>query len=196
MSNGALLLLENMRYLLWVDHGQDREKWVKVVMAWFDCSHFEAASLVSGDAHRIEFARILETLVRKTNVNETDLTGGSLCPIAKILPSNIDYLFAGLDHGQRNEFAKSLGVDVSTISRWRRGKLKPSADRIRDLHSCFGLSHDVDLQSTPLFLSPFPVSQSQRRDWLKRRIDELTLLELNELFPALRRLLGGARGEN
>ncbi len=33
MSNGALLLLENMRYLLWVDHGQDREKWVKVVMA-------------------------------------------------------------------------------------------------------------------------------------------------------------------
>jgi len=186
-------IVENFRYLLWRESPTDKGSWEAIATKWIGPE--AAMRLLQHDIGWIkDVSALAETLAEATGREMEDLVYKSLVDQENILQQNIDCLFAGLDHGQRNEFAKSLGVDVSTISRWRRGKLKPSADRIRALHSCFGLSHDVDLQSTPLFLSPFPVSQSQRRDWLKRRIDELTLLELNELFPALRRLLGGARG--
>ncbi len=186
--------VENLRYLLWRESPTDRQGWETIAAKWIGTE--AATHLLQNDLGWIKDVAVLaHSLAEATGREMEELVFKSLVDQENILQQNIDCLFAGLDHGQRNEFAKSLDVDVSTISRWRRGKLKPSSDRIRALHSRFGLSHDVDLQSTPLFLSPFPVSQSQRRDWLKRQIDQLSLRELNELFPALQRLLGGSRAD-
>ena len=113
---------------------------------------------------------------------------------SEILFENINYLFDGLDHGMKGELAKAIGVDLSTISRWRRGKARPTRSHMDKLGVKFLLDPEVDLETQPLFLSPAPTSVSARRDWIKSKVDQLSPSELHELFPAFRRLLGDVNG--
>lgn len=185
-------LAENLRYLLWKKHGQSRECWIADVRRWFGCSSEMACELLTnGHGRSIDSAVVLETLVSQTNISDQELAHEQLLPEQEILANNIDCLFAELGHGRRAEVANEIGVDVSTISRWRRGKLKPSAERLQRLQSLFGLSDSINLRRDPLFLSIFPISESQRREWLKNQIGRLPPDDLNALFPALQRLLGG-----
>jgi hypothetical protein len=51
------------------------------------------------------------------------------------------------------------------------------------------LSAGTDLEKEPLFLSPLPVSLRERKRWLHEQIDRIDTETLNDLFPALKRLL-------
>ena len=59
---------------------------------------------------------------------------------------------------------------------------------LRELAAFFRLGADVDLATTPLFLSPVAVSITAMRRWLHDQVEEFTADEVRALFPALRRL--------
>lgn len=200
---------ENLRYLLWqqsrtarrrrrVDEhgsaarelGDDRQEWLGLAMTWIGCDRARACELILGKGRPAELDEMNSVAVRNNHELEMIANHRLLKP-PEILCWNIDYLFAGLPHGARGQFAQAIGIDVSTISRWRRGVARPTRNHITILREQFALDVGTDLESQPLFLSPTPVSMSQRRDWLKRRIDRMSPRELNELFPALHLLLGG-----
>lgn len=182
--------IENLRYLLWCTEPEHRDRWDALITKW--CQHKSAPRLLVEDATWVDNVEPLaKSVAEATDRIYDEVLHSQLVAGTNILQHNIDYLVAGLDHGQRGEFAKAIGVDVSTISRWRRGKLKPSSKHLQAIQRELGLAADVDLGRQPLFLSVFPVSHAQRRDWLKRQVDELPMTKLNELFPALRLLLGG-----
>lgn len=185
-----LQFTENLRYLVWEKASNARDTWPGLVMTWIGCNRARARELIWGKGKPVDEDE-LEALANASGREVLMIADHRLLQPPEILRWNIDYLFAGLDHGSKGEFARAIGVDVSTISRWRRGVAKPSRAHITKLCEQFALDVGTDLESQPLFLSPTPVSLSQRRDWLKRRIEHLSPQELNELFPALRLLLGG-----
>lgn len=182
---------ENLHYLLWSKEPASRERWREILAGWAGCDEVRSASLIRGAFPSPGELRQLKSL---TGDDEERLRYSRLLDPDVILSRNIDYLFAGLDHGRKGEYAKALEVDLSTISRWRRGRARPSRSHVLALTAKFSLSSEVKLEETPLFLSPVPVALAQRREWLKACIDRLPADQLAELFPALQRLIGGADG--
>jgi transcriptional regulator with XRE-family HTH domain len=106
-----------------------------------------------------------------------------------ILVENLRYLLNSLGRGRKKVLAGELGVDPTTLSRWLNGSFVPQASTLRQLVFRFGLPPATDLQEEPVFLSAQPISETERRSWLHRRIDDLRPDELGVLYPALRRLL-------
>jgi len=182
---------ENLHFLLWSKEPGKRDRWRTILAVWAGCDEVRSAALIRGSFPTPSELRHLKSL---TDDDEERLRFTRLLDSNIILSCNIDYLFEGLDYGMKGQYAKSLEVDISTISRWRRGQVRPSRSHINALLSKFALSPEVDLEKTPLFLSPVPVSLAQRREWLKTRIERLPAEQLMELFPALQRLLGYADG--
>jgi len=182
---------ENLHYLLWSKEPANRERWREILAGWAGCDEVRSAALIRGAFPSPGELRNLKSL---TGDDVERLRFSRLLDPEVILSRNIDYLFEGLDHGMKGEYAKALEVDLSTISRWRRGRARPSRSHVLALAAKFALAPEVNLEETPLFLSPVPVSLAQRREWLKTRVDRLPAEQLTALFPALQRLFGGADG--
>lgn len=106
-----------------------------------------------------------------------------------VLRENLRFLLGSLGHGGKKSLAGELNVDPTTISRWLNGSFEPQPSTLRHIVSYFGLPPITDLHEDPIFLSTEPVSMTDRRSWLRRRIDALPTEEIRELYPALRRLL-------
>ena len=106
-----------------------------------------------------------------------------------VLVENIRYLVNGLPHGQKKEFAASLGVDVTTVSRWLGGAQRPTKKKLEEIGKYFGLPPGTDLDSEPIFLWTEPISESQMKTWIVETIHEVDGRTLREIFPAMRRLL-------
>lgn len=180
---------ENLRYLAWKKDPEHRERWPVLAASWIGCRAGRAHELIWGrgrSAQPEEIDAFAEACQREPDM----VLHHRLVSSSEILSRNIDYLFDGLGHGTKGEFAQTIGVDVSTISRWRRGVAKPSREHIAKICEQFALDVGTNLEEQPLFLSPAPVSLSQRREWLKKKIDQLSPSEMSDLFPAFLRLLG------
>ncbi len=190
---------ENLRFLVWKDAGQgerkqsqkERDRWPQTVARWIGCTPARGRELLweIGKPAQLEE---MEALARYLDRILDEIASKRLLQPEEILAHNIAYLFDGLDHGSKGDFARAIGVDISTISRWRRLMAKPSRVHLTRLCEQFALDAGIDLESTPLFLSPTPVSLAQRRDWLKQKIEVLSPRDMSDLFPALRLLLGGS----
>jgi transcriptional regulator with XRE-family HTH domain len=108
-----------------------------------------------------------------------------------VLAENLKYLFNSLEHGGKKQLARSFGVDPTTVSRWLAGTSEPQGPGMRQIVSHFGLPPDTDLRQDPVFLSLEPISFVEKRDWVRDRVDNLSQKELQQLYPALRRMLKG-----
>lgn len=193
---------ENLRFLVWKNTrkgrkelgGQkERDAWPQTVATWMGCTLARGRELLWEIGNAAELAE-MEALAENRNLILDEIASKRLLKSEEILANNVAYLFDGLDHGSKGDFAQAIGVDISTISRWRRCIAKPSRAHLNKLCEQFALDPGTDLESQPLFLSPMPVSLAQRRDWLKRQVDRLSPQEMNDLFPAPRLLLGGNHG--
>ena len=106
-----------------------------------------------------------------------------------ILFENIRHLVGGMERGGKKRLAIDIGVDPTTVSRWLAGTSRPPNPTLRQLASYFGLPTHTDLASWPSFLSPDPVSITERKEWLMDRINSLEADDLGKLYPALQKLL-------
>jgi transcriptional regulator with XRE-family HTH domain len=110
-----------------------------------------------------------------------------------MLAENLKFLFDDLERGGKKKLAEFFNVDPTTISRWLAGSSEPQGPGLRRLVSYFNLPMDTDLRRDPVFLSLEPVSSVAKRHWVRDRLDKLSDTDLQELYPALRRMLAEDR---
>ena len=130
------------------------------------------------------------------NVTEVPLAGASFAPVGRQ-----EYL-RGFGAADRLALASVRAVVVVTtrpqppglaaleaISRWLAGTSEPQGPALRQVASYFGLPMDTNLRRDPVFLSLEPVSLVAKRHWVRDRLDKLSEQDLQDLYPALRRML-------
>ena len=189
---------ENVRFLLWQE-GTKPHQWPKRLRArlgtrlgayyWTGPSGDSALRrLLFGD--RLEDTEIGD-IAQSFELSEEDLRSGDLMREAGIdvLQENLRQLLGSLERGGKKQLAMELRLDPTTISRWLSAKSRPAAPTLAQLVRYFGLSTSTDLTIDAVFLSPDPQSITERKEWLRDRIDSMDADHLRELYPALQRLL-------
>lgn len=108
-----------------------------------------------------------------------------------VLTENLRRLLVSSKSGEGNltTLANHLGVNPSTISRWKRGIQAPDRATQMALIGLFHLPANTDLRLSPVFLSYSPVTHSERLAWAATQLEKLSPSELHALFPALRKVL-------
>lgn len=137
----------------------------------------------------------IQKIASRFQVEPEDLLYAELMPADKVnvVQANLRMLMKALGSGQKKVLAQHLEVHPATISRWLSGTQAPDRKTLQRLASYFELKAGTDLASDPLFLNPHPVSDSERREWLLRKVKEIDSASLSELFPALVRMLAVRR---
>lgn len=183
------MLGRNIRYLLWRE-GIPKRDWLTRVAEWVGLDPDQAEKLLGGKNDDSGPSGV-EAIAKEAKVRVQDLLQKDLLATGgvDILTENIRYLIEGLPHGFKKEFAATLEVDVTTVSRWRNGGQRPTRTKLGEIGKYFGIQPDIDLESDPVFLSIEPVSNIQYREWLHEKIDQLDDRTLTNLMPAFERLL-------
>ena len=106
-----------------------------------------------------------------------------------LITKNLLFLLSSFEWGENAEFINAIGVNQSTVSRWKQGITKP--DKESQLRICryFGYPDARILREGFLFLGLEPISSKQRKQACKRMIDEMNKEEFERIYPALRKLL-------
>jgi transcriptional regulator with XRE-family HTH domain len=180
----------NVRFLLW-SRKIARTEWEAWLATRVHLPPDVCGRLVRGTLSDAEISSDqIRTLADGLEVDEENLRFADLPrDRGNVLSENLHYLFGALGHGGKKAIASKLGIDPTTVSRWLSGAYEPQPTSLRQLASHFGLPSGTDLLEDPVFLSVEPISTSERKLWLSKRISALSADELRELFPALRRLL-------
>ena len=186
-----LQVSKNLRFLLWQEDG-DRNRWPeslrrRLQVEW-RADRVEAA--LAGQAlTETEVHQVVEAF--KAEIDEEMLRYADLVHDAEVnvLSENIKYLIGSLEHGGKKELSAALKVDQTTISRWLGGTNKPPRPTQARIVRFLGLAPSKDLEQDALFLEYAPISVQSRRQWLRERVDKMTMDEIRDLFPALERLL-------
>ena len=176
----------NLRYLLW-RQGAARADWSQQIAGWLACSQTRARSLL---ANATPDQREVDSLAEKLGVTSEELSFTHLIDelAEDLFLENLRFLVGSVEHGEKSKIASELGVHPTSLSRWIAGTHHPDKRYRTLLAQYFGLS-STDLASTPLFLSPIPVGDGDRRRWLNEAIENIDQRELNDIFPALFKLM-------
>jgi transcriptional regulator with XRE-family HTH domain len=184
------MIVENLRYVLWRERNMlPRARWTAQLAQWGACSPERAYSVLrQGGLTVFEQQSVAEAL----HMSVEELLSARLLESDQvdILQENMRYLIGELGWGGPRRLSEALGISPSTVSQWGDGKHRPSAKRLGQICDFFGIARPTDLTERPLFLELEPTTLKNRKEWLKERIDALQPELLQELFPALRRLLG------
>jgi len=78
------------------------------------------------------------------------------------------------------------------ITSWASGKFLPDSDKALRICKFFRPYSYTDLKEEPLFLSPSPIDVVEQRAWLEERVKGISDRTIQELFPALQKLLRGS----
>src|SRR5262249_21357701 len=178
---------ENLRYLLWKSEVK-REDWIAQLSAWAKCHKSRAEEILNGAT--LETVE-QEEIAKNTDVSEEAIqTERFLNDKVDVLWENIKFLTEKDNTGEKLvRLARAIGVSQVTISRWRNRAQRPEDAQIAKLALYFNLPARTDLKTDSIFLSLYPIGHLERRNWLKHQIDQLNAEILDEIFPALRRLL-------
>lgn len=187
--SGESQFAKNLRVSLW-RKDIPPAGWTKHVSTWANTSEARADQLLRGDGDSPSLSEI-ERIAAGSEQSSDELVHGDLLEGVDVLKENLKSLLTTLPHGGRLEFAKAIGVDPTTVSRWATGKFPPRrAPNLVAIRNYFQLPSTVEIRSTPLFLELGPIGSIAKRQWLHERIDSLPGGELNQLYPALRKLIG------
>jgi transcriptional regulator with XRE-family HTH domain len=192
MSDGSSA--RNLCFLLWREK-EPRHDWANKFAEWVGCDGLRAERLLRGEEPLRQDE--LQAIVRCLNltdddvmaIRETDLLAQSGISIYE---ENLKYLLRlvkELKKGRKQEFAQAISVDVTTVSRWASGKFLPDCDKAQRICKFFRPYSYTDLKEEALFLSASPVDVMEQRAWLEGRVREISDRTIQQLFPALERLL-------
>jgi len=179
---------ENLLFLVW-QSGVSREAWITRVAQYTGTSAQRVAGLLVGDKPT---AKEIARASRATDMPDTDLLYDRLASRADIIGENMNCLLNTLDHGGQKRLAASVGVKAMAVTTWRKGTT-PRARTLEQVKEFFGLPRAIDLHNDCLFLSLEPIGVFQKRAWVKEQISVMNEHELNDLFPALKRLLSNEK---
>lgn len=174
----------NIRYLLWRAK-QNPEAWSSTLANWIGGSETRAKDLLN-NARPSETE--LSALAEATQQEGEMILYGELFTKDEILKNNLATLIDGLEHGGQQALADHLGVNPSTISKWKTGKQQLHRKNLEELRRYFQIPESVDLAVDPIFLSLDPIGVVSLRKWVFQRLEAMPAEDLVKLFPALKRL--------
>jgi transcriptional regulator with XRE-family HTH domain len=105
-----------------------------------------------------------------------------------IFMENLDYLLEQLNNKKQGEILSEIGISRSTYSRLKNNQQSPNSHTRRKICDFFGINEATNLSEEPLFLSLEPIGIYLQKQWLYERIDQISGIEFQRLFPALRRI--------
>ncbi|MBD2463931.1 helix-turn-helix transcriptional regulator [Oscillatoria sp. FACHB-1407] len=185
---------QNLCFLLWREN-EPRQTWANKLANWLGCDLLRAERLLRGEEQLRQ--EELQAIANQLNLPEDDVVAFWQTNLLdqsgiSIYEENLRYLLRSvkeLKKGRKQEFAQAIGVDATTVSRWASGKFFPDSDKALRICKFFRPYSYTDLKEEPLFLSPSPVDVMEQRAWLEERFREMSDRTIQQLFPALERLL-------
>ncbi|MFY9811615.1 hypothetical protein [Aquabacterium sp.] len=181
----------NIRYRCW-EAEPNRQMWPSMLAQWLGMSSdqlSQAVAILCGE--RDPTPAQIDLLAAQLALDPQDLMFGNLVTQRgpnEVLKQNVIRLLDGRGEINQNQLAETLDVAPATLTRWRKGVV-PDKSAKEALVKYFGLSGLEELEKRPLFLSYTPVTHAERVAWLVEHIRKLRPRDLQELFPALMRLL-------
>lgn len=103
---------------------------------------------------------------------------------------NIVTILDQLEHGEKEKVAAALGVNVSTLTRWRNGTM-PGAEMLRKVSTYFGLESPEMLTEGYLFYRLEPATVQEKRQTIYEALQAMDNKTFEALYPALERLTRG-----
>ncbi len=183
-------LAKNIRYLLLVKEIKPAD-WPKVLASTLQCEEARAQALLAGEPVALtprESERLQVFMQGKLDeLRKSELWRNKGEEV--ILTLNLAFLLGSLPHGEKKKFAEKVGVDATTLSRWKKGSQQPTKKKVAAILDYFNLPGSTDLKGDPIFFSTSPKGEGDSKRWLHERIDQLDAENLKALFPALERLL-------
>lgn len=193
-------LAENIKVLLWKNKGELSNKTYEEYIGHVACQcsmkpdrlcailrdESEATSLEAArltdffqdygyDLSAIQYMRLFDELIDRSE--------------EILLAKNLQYLLQSLSRGKNAAFVEAIGVNPSTLSRWKNGSTRPDPDSQRKICAYFGYSDIRVLKRSFLFLGLEPISSEQRKQQCKDLIDHMDKDLFEKLYPALVKLL-------
>lgn len=172
--------------MLW-QQGKPQESWGAEVATWATCSEDRAWLLLKAEKPR---QNEIEVISQATGYGQDELVFSNLLQESglDIWQENVVYLVNSLGHGENSKLAQALGIQGSTISKWKRRGPTPEKTHKSGIQSFFGVPTAIDMEHHSLFLDLSPISAMEQRVWLHKQIEQLDSQTLQQLFPALERL--------
>jgi hypothetical protein len=180
----------NIRFACW-RVSQDRSSWPDLLAGWLGRrDDIGVAGAILSDM-QAPIPDQIERVAAALNADEQDLVFANMPAVAgvNVLHKNLERLFSNPGKNTKGQLAEQLEVDPATLSRWIGGKQAPDTAARRRIAALFGLGGPEELDQNPIFLSYLPVTHAERIAWVNSRLQEISLQELRELFPAFYRML-------
>jgi hypothetical protein len=177
----------NIRLLAW-EKKHESGNWADVLRRKAGIPKSRAREILEGAEPSAEER---EAIVEGFGIEEEALGSARLMGMSEeeVLAKNVGHLISSLPKGEQGKMAATLGAAQESVSRWKKGEKPPKQKYVKQIMRYLGLSLDLDLRVTPLFLSLRPVGQFSQRAWLRKQVEELPAEDLSKLFPALEKLL-------
>lgn len=193
--SGSGRLHDNVRLCCYLNEAQ-RDLWPRRLCEWMglsDAQAGDALALLAGEASPSDAQ--LERLASSLSLDPVDLKLASLLDNLGpngILTRNVVRLLDGRGTVSQKDLAAEFGVSQETITRWRTLKRVPDKSAKQAIVRYFGLAGMEELEQKPLFLSFAPVTHAERVNWLQESARRMHPTKLNDLFPALMRLMSSS----
>lgn len=185
----ASLISLNIRYLLW-KKGTVRGEWIGTLADLLHWDGARAEGLLAGETADLNDEELM-ILAGFGGISEGEFASLNLLEMSgvDIFHENLAFLVDLIPHGEKKHFAAKIGVDPTTISRWKNGSQHPTRKNLSAILEYFNLSRDADLMAEPVFLYQPPVGAVEIRKWLNGQIDKMERNALYNILPALKKLL-------
>lgn len=184
MSN----ITQNLRFILWSTQ-VPQTQWIDTVRQWAASDQPRARELLAGVEPLDQEVR---NIAQAVSVPDQEIVFADLLRESgiNVWRENVAHLVNTLKHGQQKKLAAYLGLDSSgTITKWKTKQVTPEKKHKQGLQDFFGIPLSLDLEKEALFLSPNPVDITSQRAWVHKQLDQISDRTLQQLFPALERLL-------
>ena len=142
-----------------------------------------------------EKSRIIEALCLDDSdryaIDSVDMREGKSESIRRqFFQLNIVTILDQLEHGEKAKVAAALGVNASTMTRWRKGTM-PGAEMLRKISSYFGLESPEMLTEGYLFYRLEPATVQEKRQNISEALQAMDNKTFEAMYPALERLTRG-----
>jgi len=110
------------------------------------------------------------------------------CDRNDLLSRNVRMLLSSLKHGEHKEIAEKVNVDLTTISKWKRG-VRPREEHLVKIQHYFKLSTQLSLTLNHLYLELDPITSGGRKDHLLNLMNNASVEVIEKHYASLLILL-------
>lgn len=194
------ILIQNIKTLLWLGnrHNTNRSyvEYIQQISVSCRIKYETFMDIIQGSCSPTphDLTQIVKTL-GKLGYELDEIETKALFPDLKetageeLMDLNIQYLIHSIPRGQQKKFVETIGMNPSTLCRWKQRKTKPDTYAKQQIAAYFGFETPEDIMLSFLFLGLEPYTDKHRRLYCQNQIDQMETEAFQKIYPALLKLL-------